>query len=457
LGYYLRHPYRLRVLLACLADAACIGGAALLGWLVLIPASSPRAYAAAAGASGLGLLLVLGACGVYRPDVLASRRKTLRAIGATAGVALFAGAAAYLLPSRFSGALQAAFAVPGVALPLMVLVRFPIQRLLSSPWLCQRVLVIGATDLGLLVARGIVERESLGIQLVGFLCYEEGLEDARVQGAPFLGRAHHVEKIQQGMRIDRILVACERAETLPADQLLRAKLRGCRVETAKAFYEGMTGRIPVADLQSMELVLSEGFRSGVVADSLKRTLDVCVASTALVLVAPVLALCALAIRFDSKGPVLFRQERVGRGNRSFPMLKLRSMRDGAEDETGPTLATAEDERVTRVGRFLRLTRLDELPQLWNVIVGDMSLVGPRPERREFVELLTEHYPHFRWRSAVRPGITGWAQIRYGYTNELEGFEQKLALDLYYLKHRSLAMDLLILWRTTKTVVLFEGL
>jgi lipopolysaccharide/colanic/teichoic acid biosynthesis glycosyltransferase len=139
------------------------------------------------------------------------------------------------------------------------------------------------------------------------------------------------------------------------------------------------------------------------------------------------------------------------------MLKLRSMRDGAEDETGPTLATAEDERVTRVGRFLRLTRLDELPQLWNVLVGDMSLVGPRPERPEFVELLTEHYPHFRWRSAVRPGITGWAQIRFGYTNELEAFEQKLALDLYYLKHRSLAMDLLILWQTAKTVVLFQGL
>jgi lipopolysaccharide/colanic/teichoic acid biosynthesis glycosyltransferase len=172
---------------------------------------------------------------------------------------------------------------------------------------------------------------------------------------------------------------------------------------------------------------------------------------------PVLLLSAIAIKLDSPGPVFYRQTRVGQGNKPFRIVKLRSMREDAERLTGPVFAGDQDERVTAVGRFLRKSRLDEVPQLWNVLRGEMALVGPRPERPEFVEKLSSRYPLFRLRSAVKPGVTGWAQIRYGYVNEVDGFQEKLAYDLYYMKHRSVAMDLLVFWQTIKTVALFRGL
>jgi lipopolysaccharide/colanic/teichoic acid biosynthesis glycosyltransferase len=181
-----------------------------------------------------------------------------------------------------------------------------------------------------------------------------------------------------------------------------------------------------------------------------------VSAVGLVLVAPVIGMCALAIRLDSPGPILYRQERVGQRGRNFRVCKLRSMRHRAEDGTGAVFSREDDDRITRVGRILRKTRFDELPQLWNVLVGDMSLVGPRPERPEFIDALSERYPYFRLRSTLKPGLTGWAQIRHGYVNDVDGFEEKLALDLYYMKHRSFMMDLLILWKTAKTMVLMHG-
>jgi exopolysaccharide biosynthesis polyprenyl glycosylphosphotransferase len=312
--------------------------------------------------------------------------------------------------------------------------------------------VAGTGDLAREVARVIAERRQLGIDFVGFLSND----DTPLAALPVVGKLHHVEKIARENRVDRIVVACEDDGTFPVDPLISLKLRGCRVEDGASFFERATGLIRVRDLGAMDLALAEGFRWGVGACLLKRALDIVVATIALAASAPLLPLVALAVRLDSKGPLLFRQTRVGRGNRTFRIVKLRTMREGAELQTGPVLCGEVDERVTRVGRILRLMRLDEVPQFWNVLVGDMSVVGPRPERPEFVEMLTERYPHFRWRCAVRPGITGWAQVRYGYVNEIAAFEHKLALDLFYLKHRSLAMDLLVLWKTVKTVVLFQG-
>jgi lipopolysaccharide/colanic/teichoic acid biosynthesis glycosyltransferase len=223
-----------------------------------------------------------------------------------------------------------------------------------------------------------------------------------------------------------------------------------------AFFEKVTGRIYLRDLRPSYLIFADGFREGPVSAFARRALDLTVASIALMLATPVLALSALAIKLDSKGPIFFRQDRVGQGGRTFRVVKLRSMCNDAE-AAGARFAERGDLRITRVGRLLRASRLDEVPQLWNVLVGDMGLVGPRPERPEFVDSLCLRYPYFRLRSAIRPGITGWAQVRYGYVNEIEGFEEKLALDLYYMKHRSLAMDFVILWQTVKTVFLFRGI
>jgi lipopolysaccharide/colanic/teichoic acid biosynthesis glycosyltransferase len=204
------------------------------------------------------------------------------------------------------------------------------------------------------------------------------------------------------------------------------------------------------------LIFTDGFRLGPVSTWLKRALDVAVSAVGLVVVAPALGLCALAIRLDSPGPILYRQQRVGQRGRLFGVCKLRSMRHRAEDETGAVFSREDDDRITGVGRILRKTRFDELPQLWNVLVGEMSLVGPRPERPEFIDTLSERYPYFRLRSALQPGLTGWAQIRHGYVNDVDGFEEKLALDLYYMKYRSFVMDVLILWKTVKTMVLLHG-
>jgi len=205
------------------------------------------------------------------------------------------------------------------------------------------------------------------------------------------------------------------------------------------------------------LIFSEGFRTSRTAEVARRALDVVMALVSLALVAPVLAACAIAIRLDSSGPVFYRQVRIGKDGRPFRVMKLRTMKVDAEKGSGARFASQRDPRVTRVGRFLRMTRLDEVPQYWNVLTGDMSIVGPRPERPEFMDTLASRYPLFRLRLAQKPGLTGWAQVRYGYASDIEEFETKLGLDLYYLKHRSLFFDVLIILQTVKTVLLFRGI
>jgi exopolysaccharide biosynthesis polyprenyl glycosylphosphotransferase len=259
------------------------------------------------------------------------------------------------------------------------------------------------------------------------------------------------------MQIKCIVVTSKnRDEHFPAEVLLEGKVRGRSIESGVAFYERLTGRIYLRDLRPSYLIFSDGFQLGPIAAGFKRCLDFSGAMLGLLLSAPLFCLCAIAIRLDSKGPILYPQERLGQDGRPFRLWKLRSMKRDAEAGSGPTFASEYDDRITRVGRFLRKTRLDELPQLLNVIRGDMSLVGPRPERPEFVEELNAKYPYFKLRIALKPGITGWAQIRGGYVGDVEGFEEKLSLDLFYMKRRSVAMDLLILWQTVKTVTLLRG-
>jgi exopolysaccharide biosynthesis polyprenyl glycosylphosphotransferase len=204
------------------------------------------------------------------------------------------------------------------------------------------------------------------------------------------------------------------------------------------------------------LIFSEGFRKSRLQNLLKRTLDVCLAVIGLVLTLPVMGLVAIAVRLSSPGPALYHQERVGQDGRVFVIHKFRSMQADAEKESGAVWAQSADRRVTAVGRFLRRTRLDELPQLWNVLCGHMSVVGPRPERPEFVAGLKEQIPYYGQRHVVRPGLTGWAQVRYTYGASVEDALMKLQYDLYYIKNRSLAFDLFIIAKTVKTVLMRKG-
>ena len=236
------------------------------------------------------------------------------------------------------------------------------------------------------------------------------------------------------------------------DQLLAMKLAGVTFDHLASVYEEYTGKIAVENLRPSWLIFSSGFQDTRARRAGKRAIDLISATIGLILAAPIMALVALAVRLTSPGPVLFKQTRVGHHGKLFTLCKFRSMRADAEAETGAVWAQPGDMRVTPVGRILRVSRLDELPQLWNVLRGDMSLVGPRPERPEFIEELTRDIPFYGQRHVVRPGVTGWAQVKYKYGASKEDALEKLQYELYYIKNMSLALDLVIMIHTIKTMI-----
>ena len=276
-------------------------------------------------------------------------------------------------------------------------------------------------------------------------------------GSSMRGRPSTLLGLALSMKIDVLAVALEdRRARLPIDDLLQCRLAGVSVREQEALYEQITGKIAVQALRPSYLVFNEGFAAHPWSDLLKRTVDVLLSAVGIVLSWPVMLATAVAVRLDSQGPILFRQERVGRDGIPFTLLKFRSMRADAEATTGPVWATEDDPRITRAGRFIRRVRFDELPQLLNVLAGQMSLVGPRPERPVFVEELSKKIPYFRQRHIVKPGLTGWAQINYRYGASYEDAVQKLQYDLFYIKNQSLLFDLSILFNTVKIVILRKG-
>jgi sugar transferase (PEP-CTERM system associated) len=240
------------------------------------------------------------------------------------------------------------------------------------------------------------------------------------------------------------------------EQLLEMKLSGVTFDHLASVYEEYTGKIAVENLRPSWFIFSPGFRKTRALLVIKRALDIVVALVGLAVSFPLLVLLAIAVKASSPGPAFYRQARVGQSGRVFSVCKLRSMRQDAEAGTGPVWARHNDNRVTPLGRFMRRTRLDELPQLWNVLCGNMSFVGPRPERPEFVRSLTQQIPFYGQRHVVKPGLTGWAQVRYTYGASVEDAIEKLQYDLYYVKHMSVWFDLIIILETVKTVVSQAG-
>ena len=256
--------------------------------------------------------------------------------------------------------------------------------------------------------------------------------------------------------VNRIIVALdERRGKFPIEQLLLCRLKGIRVDDGMAFTEDLAGKLSVENLHPSSLIFSDGFKRSSIFKGVKRYVDVLVSTMGLILCFPLATLVAIAIRMDSKGPILYRQERVGEDGKVFTLLKFRTMRMNAE-ENGPAWAGTNDPRITRIGRILRTLRLDEIPQMINVLRGEMSFVGPRPERPFFIEQLRKEIPYYAQRHAVRPGITGWAQIRYPYGASKEDALEKLKYDLYYVKHMSFFFDLMIILETVKIVLLGHG-
>jgi len=272
-----------------------------------------------------------------------------------------------------------------------------------------------------------------------------------------IGTPADIDRLVAAHQIDRIVVGlADRRGKLPIQELLRAKMSGVRVEDATTTYERVTGKILIDDLRPSWLIFSDGFRVSRVSRLMKRAIDLTLSLLMAVATLPLMALTAALVWIEDGRPIFYRQERVGENGRPFVLSKFRSMRKDAEQGGRPVWAKDGDERVTRVGRFIRTTRLDELPQLWNVLRGDMSFVGPRPERPFFVDELSRQIPFYQQRHAVKPGLTGWAQVKYRYGSSLEDAMEKLRYDLYYIKHLSVFFDLTIVFDTVKVVLFRKG-
>lgn len=337
------------------------------------------------------------------------------------------------------------------------LVRLVFARLFKMDAMRRRVLLLGAGSRTSKIER--LERDEEGnrkFNLVGCLPLVDS--DCCLDRTRILKDQGSILSIAKRHKIDEIVVGVRerRGGGLPADQLLECKLAGIQVVDLSSFFERETGQIQVESLNPSWMIFSDGFARSHLKDVTKRTFDVAASSLLLALTFPVMLVTVLLIWLESGGPVFYRQERVGEHGRIFKVLKFRSMRQDAERDGVPQWAKEQDDRATRVGRIIRLLRIDELPQVFNVLKGDMSFVGPRPERPYFVEDLTKKISYYPSRHTVKPGITGWAQIRYPYGATVEDALQKLQYDLYYVKNHTLFLDLIILSQTAQVVLFGKG-
>jgi sugar transferase (PEP-CTERM system associated) len=299
----------------------------------------------------------------------------------------------------------------------------------------------------------------LRVRVVGLLDDDPAKRNVQYKGVPVLGSGRRLREAVAEGGADLVVMAisgAQNAELIKA--LLDLKMRGVEVVDMPAFFERATGQIPIRNVEDSWFLFSGGFellhRTGL--QRVKRLIDVTISLAGIVLGLPLIGVVALLIKLDSRGPVFFRQERTGQGEKPFDLVKFRSMREDAERGTGPVWASVQDYRVTRVGRWLRLTRLDEIPQFINVLKGEMSFIGPRPERPHFVEQLKKEIPYYALRFCVKPGLTGWAQVQYRYGASVEDAIEKLKFDLYYIKNMSFGLDLWIALKTLKVVFFAQG-
>jgi sugar transferase (PEP-CTERM system associated) len=325
----------------------------------------------------------------------------------------------------------------------------------------QRLLLVGTSPAAVILARELFDRrQELGVDIVGFVDPDPARVGAPVINPGVVGTIDDIPALAARLHVDRVVVSLsdERGK-LPMDRLLDMRLRsGVVFDHLASLYEEYTGKIALENLRPSWLVFSTGFRKGRGVMVTKRVFDILASVCGLILASPLMLLSALLVKLDSpRDPILYHQERVGLNDARFTIHKFRTMRADAEARTGPVWSAGDDDpRITAVGRFMRKTRLDEIPQLWNVLRGNMSLIGPRPERPSFVEQLTNEIPFYGQRHVIKPGVTGWAQVRYAYGASVEDALEKMQYDLYYVKHMSLTFDILIALETIKTVVLRRG-
>lgn len=403
------------------------------------------------------MILVMAALGLYQ----AEGREGLRGILLRLGMVFVFGLGVmslvfYLVPSMYLG--RGVFGIAYVSAFVGVL----LDRLLFFKWngpdiLKPRILVLGtgsrAAWVDTIASSGGAKRD---LTVVGFLPLRETSHD--VDPSKVLSGQESLMALVRKHNVNEIVVAVRqrRGGGLPMKELLECKLRGVRVIELSTFIERERGQVRLESLNASWMIMGDGFRQGLFRDIAKRIFDLCVSLVLLIVAAPIMLIAALCIYFESGAPILYRQERVGQGGRPFTIFKFRSMRTDAEKDGKPRWAGHNDDRATRVGAMIRKLRIDELPQIFNVLRGEMSFVGPRPERPYFVEQLNRDIPYFTARHSIKPGITGWAQVRYAYGASLHDATEKLQYDLYYVKNHSLFLDIMILIETVQVVLLWKG-
>ena len=455
---FLRHGGLRASLLQLAVELFWLSIAAFLAILFLRQIQAPELPEAAAPEVLYAVLIVafnIG-FGVYRrKESLARSTYFTRVLIASALATVVAYILADALPGgdafRESVGVAALFAISG-----LLLLRHAIVLPLIDNLLPYRVIVIGTgTDARQVEAS--LERVDTGMQLVGFYPLARP-EETVVSPQRVLPVAEFLPQTVKKLRVNEIIVAVrqQRGGVLPLRELLACRLNGVRVSDLAQFFERVHGHVPLDMSRSSWFIYGSGYRQGWLRALNKRAFDLVVATLLLLPALPLMVLASVAIFIESPGPVIYRQERVGRRGKRFTLLKFRSMTRDAEKDGKPAWAAVNDQRVTRVGRFLRKTRIDELPQLINVLRGEMSVVGPRPERPEFVAMLSEQVPFYAIRHSVKPGITGWVQVRYSYVATIEDSVKKLEYDIYYVKNHSMLLDALILLETIRVVLLGEG-
>ena len=346
-----------------------------------------------------------------------------------------------------------------VALVLIVAWRFGYNLVLTRGWFTQNIMILGSGKLAVAILNEILTKKDCGYNATMVVQRPEDQErlncfDPHMACLANFGGISHLAKERAAKKI--VVAITEQRGSFPTTELLNCRLDGIEILEGQSFYEMLAGKLYVEQLNPGWLVFSEGFDRSLLQTVSKRMADIVLSLVFLIVLMPFLLLTALLIKLDSAGPVFFTQERVGGKRKIFKIYKFRSMASDAESKSGPVWAQANDDRVTRIGRFIRPSRIDELPQLWNVLKGEMSIVGPRPEREYFVKQLTELIPYYIERYTVKPGITGWAQVNYPYGASVEDAVAKLNYDLFYIKNSSLIMDLMILMRTVKIVLSGKG-
>jgi len=447
-----------------LADAAILYGGVMLAMYLRLGFSgsefelnNKNGWMKIALASAVGLL-ILYFYDLYDYIVMTNRRELMLRLVQALGIAwALLAVLFYFVPQLLLGRGVSVISVP-LVLGLLLGWRVFIHSLTGHPEIGEKILVVGTGKAALDTAEAVWERRDAGYRIVGFVSENGAKPREKLGRSEILGRAIDLEAVIRNEKVDRVVIAVrERRGAFPTEALLKMSLAGdISIEECTSFFERITGKVHVDMLRPSWLIFAGRRRDSRIKVVFRELMHRTLALIGLVLSLPLAILTAILIKLESRGPVFYRQERVGKNGRVFDLIKFRSMKTDAEADGTPIWAATNDERATRIGKIIRVLRIDEIPQFWNIIKGEMNFVGPRPERPHFVKQLAEEIPFYEHRHLVAPGLTGWAQIKYAYGASVSDAIQKLQYDLYYIKNQSLTFDMVIVFDTVKTVLFGRG-